>query len=280
MSEKITVIGPGKMGTGIVQVMLAAGYEVLLIGRSKEALDKGMALLSSSMDKAIEKQRMTREQKTLLLSRLHITTNYAESAGSIAVIEAVTEDFNAKVSVLQEAEKNCGPAILATNTSSILLGKLAAKLKDPSKFLGMHFFNPVPVMKPIELITTQFTSSEAEAKALEIASRAGKTAIKVNDYPGFVANSVLMPLINEAILLLENGVATKEGIDAIVRLGLNHPMGPLELADFIGLDVCKDIMDSIYSETKDQKFKPVKLLVEMVKSGKLGRKSGEGFYKY
>ena len=280
MSEKITVIGPGTMGTGIAQTFLAAGFQVVLIGRSEESLQKGLSIIRSRMDKAREKGKLSQEELDSALDNLKLSTSYDDGKGSSAVIEAVSEMADAKKAVFRLAEEHISDAILATNTSSIPIGELSEAVKDKSRFIGMHFFNPVPVMKPVEVIVGSSTSKNTEETAVRLIEECGKVPVSVKDYPGFVANSVLMPMLNEAIMLLERGVSTKEGIDTIVKLGLNHPMGPLELADYIGLDVCNDIMDSIYNETKDPKFKPAALLTKLVSEGKLGRKSGEGFYTY
>ncbi|MCL5679889.1 MAG: 3-hydroxyacyl-CoA dehydrogenase NAD-binding domain-containing protein [Candidatus Marsarchaeota archaeon] len=280
MAEKISVIGPGTMGTGIVQSFLQAGFDVVLIGSSEDSLKNGIRRLSASIGKAVEKGSMTEDQKNSMMLNLKQSTNYGDISGSSIVIEAVPELYDIKTQVLSKAEEYAGNAIIATNTSSIPITKLAEKMKRKEMFLGMHFFNPVPVMKPIELIVTEYTAAETRKKASDIAIKAGKVPIEVKDYPGFVANSVLMPMINEAALLLQKGVASKEGIDQIIKLGLHHPMGPLELADFIGIDVCVDIMDSIYKETEDEKFKPVDILCSMKNENKLGKKTGEGFYKY
>ncbi len=281
MADEISVIGPGHMGIGITQVFLQVGYNVVLVGRSRESLDKGMERLKTSMGKAIKKGSLNEKEAEKMLNALHLSSDYHDIAGSILIIEAVSENFDIKTDVLKNAEAHANnTAIIATNTSSIPIHKLGNGLKNRKRFLGMHFFNPVPVMKPIELIISKETSEQAISDVKNIIDKLGKTPVMVNDYPGFIANRILMPFINEAIIALENGAADKEGIDTIAKLGFNHPMGPLELADFIGLDVCKDIMDSIYMETGNAKFIPSELLSRLVKEGKLGRKSGEGFYIY
>lgn len=280
MPEKITVVGPGTMGIGITQTFLQAGFDVILIGRSDDSLKKGVERLEEAMDKTIMKGRLTQDEKAKLLRRLKVSEEYDDANGSVLIIEAVPEIPEEKANVYKMAGEHAGGSILATNTSSIPINELARSVKNPEAFLGLHFFNPVPVMKPVEVVVGSATSRETVERAIGLVQRCGKTAIQVNDYPGFVANCVLMPMLNEAILLLDKKVSTKEGIDTIVKLGLNHPMGPLELSDFIGLDVCRDIMESIYKETGDEKFKPARLLEELVSKGKLGRKSGEGFYKY
>ncbi len=280
MGEKISVIGPGTMGTGIAQAFLQSGFDVVLVGRSEESAKKGLDLMNAGISKEIAKGSLKESDRNNMLSRLKATNKYDAISGSALVIEAVSEILKSKISVLRECEKYAKGSLIATNTSSISITLLANGLANPEMFIGMHFFNPVPVMKPVEIITGEKTSQKATELAFKFSEMCGKTPIKVKDYPGFVANSILMPMLNEAILLLEKNVATKEGIDAIVKLGLRHPMGPLELADFIGLDVCLDITNSIYEATKDEKYKPERLLVEMVEQKKLGKKTGEGFYKY
>jgi 3-hydroxybutyryl-CoA dehydrogenase len=280
MAEKISVIGPGTMGTGIAQAFLQSGFDVVLVGRSEESAKKGLGLINNGISKAIAKGSLNETDRESMLARLNVTSSYDAISGSALVIEAVSEILESKISVLKECEKYAKGSLIATNTSSISITKLANSLTNPEMFIGMHFFNPVPVMKPVEIITGEKTSQKATELAFRLSEMCGKTPIKVKDYPGFVANSILMPMLNEAMLLLEKNVATKEGIDAIVKLGLRHPMGPLELADFIGLDVCLDITDSIYEATKDGKYKPAELLVKMVEQKKLGKKTGEGFYKY
>ena len=280
MAEKISVIGPGTMGTGIAQAFLQSGFDVVLVGRSEESAKKGLGLINNGISKAIAKGSLNETDRESMLARLNVTSSYDAISGSALVIEAVSEILESKISVLKECEKYAKGSLIATNTSSISITKLANSLTNPEMFIGMHFFNPVPVMKPVEIITGEKTSQKATELAFRLSEMCGKTPIKVKDYPGFVANSILMPMLNEAMLLLEKNIATKEGIDAIVKLGLRHPMGPLELADFIGLDVCLDITNSIYEATKDGKYKPAELLVKMVEQKKLGKKTGEGFYKY
>lgn len=280
MAKKITVIGPGTMGTGIAQAFITAGFEVVLIGRSEESLQRGMAIIKSRMDKAAAKGKLSQQEISSAMGNLKLSANYDDGRGSYAAIEAVSEKAETKMEVFKLAEEHIHSEILATNTSSIPISKLSEAVKDRSRFIGLHFFNPVPAMKPVEVILGKDTSKVTAEAALRLIEECGKVPIEVIDYPGFVANSVLMPMLNEAIILLEKGVSTKEGIDTIIKLGLNHPMGPLELADYIGLDVCKDIMDSIYNETHDMKFKPAEMLVQLVSAGKLGRKTGEGFYLY
>ncbi len=280
MKKKVSVMGTGTMGTGIVHMLVVSDYEVVWLAHSSGSVAGAVEGIRKSLDKALGKKVISRDDASMAMGRVSATTDYREMEGSEAIIEAVTESEAMKMEVLKNADRYRGSAIIATNTSSISITRLAAAILDKEAFLGMHFFNPVPVMKPIEMIVTEYTSGETERRALGIADACGKTVIKVKDYPGFVANNILMQMLNEAVVLLEKGVAEKEGIDKIVRLGLNHPMGPLELADFIGLDVCKDISDSIYRATKDERFKTPELINRLVESGKLGRKSGEGFYSY
>ncbi len=281
MGKEITVIGVGQMGTGIAQAALQAGYSVMLIDKNQEFLNKGFARLTENLGKAVEKGKITADDKTRLLANVRLAQNMDGIGKSDFVIEAVPEIFDLKMEIFRNADEFCGSgAILATNTSSILINKLAAAVSDPSRFIGLHFFNPANVMKLVEVVVGTKTSQATLSASLGFISSLGKTPVKVNDAPGFISNRILMAFINEAISDLQKGIAEKESIDSIAKLGFNHPMGPIELADFIGLDVCKDIMDFIYLETKDEKFKPAQILVKLVQEGKLGRKSGEGFYKY
>ncbi len=280
MGEKISVIGPGTMGTGIAQAFLQSGFDVVLVGRSEESAKKGLDLVNSGISKAAKKGSLSESDRAGMLARLTVTHSYDKISGSAVVIEAVSEVLESKISVLKECEQYAKGSLIASNTSSISITLLGNSLSNPEMFVGMHFFNPVPIMKPVEVIAGEKTSQKAIDIAFKLSEMCGKTPIKVKDYPGFVANSILMPMLNEAMLLLEKRVATKEGIDSIVKLGLRHPMGPLELADFIGLDVCLDITNSIYEATKDEKYKPAAVLEELVLQKKLGKKTGEGFYKY
>jgi 3-hydroxybutyryl-CoA dehydrogenase len=278
---KVAIIGAGTMGIGITQVVISANYQAILISDSEASVAAGLARLKANMDKAIAKGRMTAEQKDECLKRLQISGSMKDLAGAGVVIEAVPEDMKIKLGVLSEAEKYLDKdAIIATNTSSISIAALAGALSNPSRFLGLHFFNPAPVMKVIEVVHSGKTSDATMRSAISFAESLGKTPVEVKDSPGFISNRILMIYINESINALDQGIASKEAIDTIAKLGFNHPMGPLELADFIGLDVCKDIMDAIYAQSNDEKFKPSQLLVKMVQEGRLGRKNKKGFYDY
>ncbi len=280
MSTRISVIGTGTMGMGIAQILIASGYEVMWLGHNKNSVDAGLAGIEAGLRKAVKKGVMTEQAMTNAKGMLSTTTEYKDIEDSEAIIEAVKESVEVKTDVLKSADRHRGHSIMATNTSSIPITRLADALEDKSAFLGMHFFNPAPVMKLVELVVTEHTSKDAEGRARFIVEACGKTAVRVNDYPGFVANNILIPMLYEAAILLERNVAEKDGIDTIVKLGLNHPMGPFELADFIGLDVCKEIADSIFDSTKDERFRTPDSIERMVAAGKLGRKTGEGFYIY
>ena len=277
---KITVVGTGTMGSGIAQAALAAGYEVTMVAHSQKSVQDAALRVGSGFDKAVSAKAMTREQKSAMMSRLSVSADIASASESDFIIEAVSEDFDTKEEVLKSAEKYLGGGILATNTSSIPISQLAAVLSRKDVFIGIHFFNPVPVMKVVELINGEATSPDTISKSSEFVSKLGKTPVVVKDSPGFIANRLLMLFINEAAHALDKGVATKEGIDTIAKLGLHHPMGPFELADFIGIDVCNDIMLEIFRRTNDKGFDPAESIKRLVKEGSLGRKSGKGFYDY
>ena len=277
---KITVIGTGTMGSGIAQAALAAGYDVTMIAHSQRSVQDAAVRVGSGFDKAVSAKAMTQAQKSAMMSCLSVSDDIASSAGSDFIIEAVSEDFDTKEAVLKSAEEYLGGGILATNTSSIPITQLAAGLSRKGVFIGIHFFNPVPVMKVVELIRGNATSPDTISKSSEFVSKLGKVPVEVKDSPGFIANRLLMLFINEAARALDHEVATKEGIDTIAKLGLHHPMGPLELADFIGIDVCNDIMLEIFRRTNDKGFEPAESIKRLVKEGNLGRKSGKGFYDY
>ncbi len=281
MGQEITVIGVGQMGTGIAQAALQVGYSVVLIAKNIDFLNKGFARLTTNLDKALEKGKITAQEKEAMLKRVKLSQTMDAIKDSSIIMEAVPELIDLKLEIFKNADKFCSKdSILATNTSSILINRLATAVSDPSRFIGLHFFNPANVMKLVEVVVGEKTSKKTVDESLAFITSMNKIPVKVNDAPGFISNRILMVFINESITALEKGIAEKEAIDSIAKLGFNHPMGPIELADFIGLDVCKDIMDFIYLETKEEKFKPSPLLVKLVKEGKLGRKAGEGFYKY
>ncbi|HEX7313708.1 MAG TPA: 3-hydroxybutyryl-CoA dehydrogenase [Pyrinomonadaceae bacterium] len=281
MSELIGVVGAGTMGNGIAQVAARAGYDVVLRDVSEEFLERGMKAINSSLQRDVDKERLKEEEKRAIIGRIRTTTALSDLAGAGFVVEAITENLEAKRSVFRELDDACGPeAILASNTSSISITKLGAATRRPEKVIGMHFMNPVPVMKLVEVIRGIATSDETWARTRELCDKMGKTALECNDSPGFVSNRVLMPMINEAIFTLYEGVATRESIDGIMKLGMNHPMGPLTLADFIGLDVCLAILNVLHTELGDPKYRACPLLKKYVDAGWLGRKSGRGFYEY
>ncbi len=281
MSELIGVVGAGTMGNGIAQVAARAGYEVVLRDVSEEFLERGMKAIDRSLQRDVDKERLKEEEKRSIVGRIRTTTALSDLAGAGFVVEAIYENLEAKQSVFRELDETCGAdAILASNTSSISITKLGAATRRPEKVIGMHFMNPVPVMKLVEVIRGIATSDETWARTRELTEKMGKTALECNDSPGFVSNRVLMPMINEAVFALYEGVATRESIDGIMKLGMNHPMGPLTLADFIGLDVCLAILNVLHTELGDPKYRPCPLLRKYVDAGWLGRKSGRGFYEY
>lgn len=279
--QTIGVVGAGTMGHGIAQVAAQAGYTIILADINAKALERGLAAIDKGYGRLLKKQRITEADKDAALARLSGTSTLADLADCDLVVEAVVEKLEVKSAVLAELDRVCGAdAILATNTSSISITKLAAQTSRPEKVIGMHFMNPVPVMKLVEVIRGLATD-QATFDAVEAASkRMGKTAVEVHDAPGFVSNRVLMPMINEAIFCLYESVGEAEAIDEVMKLGMNHPMGPLALADLIGLDICLDILRVLQDGFGDPKYRPCPLLVKMVDAGYLGRKSGRGFYTY
>jgi len=275
------VVGAGTMGHGIAQVLICNGYSVVLHDTSQELVARGAEKISRGLDRDVEKGRLTREEKKQAESRLKTTTQLSDFSSADVVIEAVTEKFDVKAAVFRSLDAVCRPeALLASNTSSISITRLAGVTRRPAQFVGLHFFNPVPVMKLVEVVPGLETAEETVAAAEQMATAVGKTPVRARDFPGFVSNRLLMPMINEAVYTVMEGVAAPEGVDGVMRLGMNHPMGPLELADLIGLDVCLDIMKVLYEGFRDSKYRPCPLLERMVEAGRLGRKSGRGFYDY
>jgi len=280
--KNISVIGSGTMGNGIAHLFAQNGYQVSLIDISEQALEKAIATITKNLDRQVQKEILSEADQEKALGNITTFTSTGEGVKSAdLVVEAATENFDVKKKIFDAMDQNAPEsAILATNTSSISITKIAATTKRPDKVIGMHFMNPVPVMKLVEVIRGYATSDETTAATMELSKSLKKVPVEVNDYPGFVANKILMPMINEAIITLHEGVAGVEEIDTVMKLGMAHPMGPLQLADFIGLDVCLDILNVLHDGFKDPKYRPCPLLVKMVDAGKLGDKTGEGFYTH
>lgn len=280
--KNITVIGAGTMGNGIAHVFAQSGFNVSLVDVSQDSLDRGLATIAANLDRMLSKEKITAEDKATTLGNITTYVKVEEGAKNAdLVVEAATENLDLKLKIFEQLDAVApASAILATNTSSISITKIASVTKRPEQVIGMHFMNPVPMMKLVEIIRGYSTSDEVTTAIMEMSKQLDKIPVEVNDYPGFIANRILMPMINEAIYSLYEGVAGVEEIDQVMKLGMAHPMGPLQLADFIGLDVCLSILEVLYNGFKNPKYAPCPLLVNMVTAGKKGVKSGEGFYDY
>jgi 3-hydroxybutyryl-CoA dehydrogenase len=279
--KKFGVVGGGTMGNGIAHVAAQTGFGVILCEVDEALCKKALGTVDKNLQRGVDKGKMTPEQKAAVLAKISTTTKLQDLAGCDVVVEAAVENFGVKKAIFQSLDAACkAETVLASNTSSISITKLAAVTKRPGRVIGMHFMNPVPVMQLVEVIRGIATEDAVLASVMELAKAMGKTPVEVNDYPGFVSNRVLMPMINEAIYCLMEGVGSPEAIDTVMKLGMNHPMGPLTLADLIGLDTCLFILNVLHEGLGDPKYRPCPLLVKMVDAGYLGRKSGRGFYKY
>jgi 3-hydroxybutyryl-CoA dehydrogenase len=281
VAEKIAVVGAGQMGNGIAHVFAQSGFSVAMIDVSQPALEKGRATIEKNLDRQVKKGTLQESDKEATLSRIDLQPSLDAAGDSALVVEAATENRDLKFRIFQDLDRLAAAgAILATNTSSISITEIAARTQRPENVIGMHFMNPVPVMKLVEIIRGLATSDATTSKVVELSTQLGKTPVEVNDYPGFVSNRVLMPMINEAVYCLMEGVGKPEAIDKVMQLGMNHPMGPLALADLIGLDTCVAILEVLQNGLGDPKYRPCPLLRKYVAAGWLGRKSGRGFYVY
>jgi 3-hydroxybutyryl-CoA dehydrogenase len=275
------VIGAGQMGGGIAQIAAMSGLDVVMNDIKTEFVEKGIATITKILSRGVEKEKMSEDDKTAILGRIKASVNLQDMAAADFVVEAATENEEIKYQLFKDLDGICGDqVILATNTSSIPIGRIAAHTARPEKIIGMHFMNPVPVMRLVEVIPGIATSDETFQVTWNLAEKFGKTPAKASDYPGFIANRILLPMINEAVYCLYHGVGNREDIDTVMKLGMNHPMGPLTLADLIGLDTCLAVMETLYDGFKDSKYRPCPLLRKYVEAGWLGRKSGRGFYEY
>ncbi len=279
--KTVGVVGAGQMGSGIAQVAALSGLGVIMHDISPELVERGVQTISKNLNRGVEKGRMTEAERDAVLERIRTCTDLKDLASAGFVVEAATEKEPIKFQIFKQLDDICNPEIiLATNTSSIPIGRIAAQTNRPEKVIGMHFMNPVPVMKLVEVIRGLATSEETFKTTWELCQKLGKTPAEANDFPAFIANRILLPMINEAVYCLYHGVGNRESIDTVMKLGMNHPMGPLELADLIGLDTCLAVMETLFEGFKDSKYRPCPLLRKYVEAGWLGRKTGRGFYEY
>lgn len=279
--KTLGIVGSGQMGNGIAQVAAMSGMNVIMNDISAEFVQKGLANITKILSKNVAKEKISEAEKESILGRISSSTDLKDMAGADFVVEAATENETLKFKIFKDLDSICPPeAILSTNTSSIPIGRIASQTQRPDKIVGMHFMNPVPVMRLVEVIRGLATSDETFKSTWDLAIKFGKTPAEANDFPGFIANRILLPMINEAVYSLYHGVGKKEDIDTVMKLGMNHPMGPLELADLIGLDTCLAVMETLYNGFNDSKYRPCPLLRKYVEAGWLGRKTGRGFYKY